>query len=77
MVAERLSGQADIVSSANRSQNEESLWAVNAELGTWHPTMEDEQMAMDGRLSRENNWFQLKSEQETEAVLEVVEKAEV
>ena len=61
----------------DRSKNEEALWAVNAELEIYEPAVEDEEVVIGGRKSRENAWFPFANQSEAEAVIRVVEEADV
>jgi len=70
-------GETALFPSGDRSKNEEALWAVNAELEIWEPAVEDEEIVIGGRLSRENEYFPFQSEHEAQAVLRVVATAEI
>lgn len=75
-MAERLSWENDPVSIVDRDQNEEALWAVNAELDIYEPAVEDEQILVGGRRSRQNYWFPFDTEHEANATMNIIAKAE-
>jgi hypothetical protein len=77
LVAERLSWQNNVVSTAARERNEETLWTVNAELEIYEPAVEDDQIVIGGRQSRDNALFPFQSEEEATAAMRIVAKAEV
>ncbi|KAK3717643.1 hypothetical protein LTR37_005710 [Vermiconidia calcicola] len=77
LVAERLSWGTGPVSANERNANEEALWSVNAELEIYDPAVEDEQIVIGGRQSREDALFPFASEQEAGVVMRVVTKPEV
>lgn len=77
LVAERLSWELGTVSYAMRSQNEVSLWAVNAELAIYEPAVDDEEVILGGRRSRhEGQWFPYRSKAEAETAMRIVARAE-
>ncbi|KAK4502611.1 hypothetical protein PRZ48_006037 [Zasmidium cellare] len=77
LVAERLSWEIGATSSAARSSNEVALWAVNAELDIFEPAVDDDEVKIGGRNSRQNEWYPFQSEVEAEMAMGVVARADV
>lgn len=77
LVAERLSWEVGTVSYAMRSQNEVSLWAVNAEFEIFEPAVDDEEVVIGGKLGRhEGEWFPYQSKAEAETAMRIIARAE-
>lgn len=77
LVAERLSWEEGTVGYSARSQNEEALWACNAELGIFEPAVEDEETVTGGRRSRDDPLYPYKLEEEVELAMRLIASAEV
>lgn len=77
LVAERLSWELGTVSYSARSQNEEALWACNAELGIFEPAVDDEEVVIGGRRSRDDEYYPYQGEVEVEFAMKLVASAEV
>lgn len=77
LVAERLSWELGTVSFAARSQNEEELWVTNAELGIFEPAVDDQEVVIGGRRSREDGLYPYKQEEEVEFAMRLIATAEM
>ncbi|GIZ45547.1 hypothetical protein CKM354_000870900 [Cercospora kikuchii] len=77
LVAERLSWDPRATSSQQREQNEVALWAINAELGVFDPAVDDDDVVIGGKHSRENEWYPYLNKVEAEMALRIIEKADV
>ncbi|KAF2215333.1 hypothetical protein CERZMDRAFT_82361 [Cercospora zeae-maydis SCOH1-5] len=77
LVAERLSWEQRTTSLQQREQNEVALWATNAELGVFDPAVDDDDVVIGGRHSRENEWYPYRNKIEAEVALRIIEKADI
>ncbi|KAM3416859.1 hypothetical protein BST61_g8449 [Cercospora zeina] len=77
LVAERLSWEQRTTSLQQREQNEVALWAINAELGVYDPAVDDDDVVIGGRHSRENEWYPYRNKIEAELALRIVAKADI
>ncbi|CZT24970.1 uncharacterized protein RCC_10699 [Ramularia collo-cygni] len=80
LVAERLSWEQGTVGYSSRSQNEEILWACNAELGIFQPAdlaVEDDEVVIGGRRSKDDVLYPYRSEAEVEFAMRLIATAEV
>lgn len=77
LVAERLSWGSGTTSRQQKEQNEVALWAVNADLDVFEPAVEDDEVIMGGRHSRENKWYPFRDQLEADLALKIVEKANI
>ncbi|KAF7192451.1 hypothetical protein HII31_06226 [Pseudocercospora fuligena] len=77
LVAERLSWEVGTTSRKQREQNEVATWAVNAELSIFDPAVDEDEVVVGGRRSRDNECYPYSSQDEADAAMMIVEKADI
>lgn len=77
LVAERLSWEDGTVSRSERFLTEGLVWEINYRLGITEPVMlADESHTPGGTCSKENEWHPFHSEEELDAAMELIERAD-
>ncbi|EME85081.1 uncharacterized protein MYCFIDRAFT_195947 [Pseudocercospora fijiensis CIRAD86] len=77
LVAERLSWEVGTTSRKQREQNEVATWAVNAELSIFDPVVDEDEVIVGGRCSREKTCYPYNTQEEADAAMMIVEKADL